>query len=114
MRISDWSSDVCSSDLGTAAVTPKATRRGRRAFSAPTFTGPRSQVRRRPSPAPVRNSKAASTSRSARGDRKSVVKGKSVQVRVDPGGRRIHKKTNQKQHEQHDPIATTQQPFTQT
>src|SRR3546814_15124945 len=33
----------------------------------------------------------------AAADRKSVVEGKSVSVRVDPGGRRICKKKNKKQ-----------------
>src|SRR3546814_3934519 len=68
MRISDWSSDVCSSDLSTSR-TPNgaACARGSRTIAASTPCG------------------------SGSGDRKSVVKGKSVSVRVDLGGRRIIK-----------------------
>src|SRR3546814_18343905 len=83
MRISDWSSDVCSSDLLDALHDPQhvghailemlafaviAQPHHRRAIA-------RQLVRRRPS-----------------GDRKSVVQGQSVSVRVDHGGRRISKK----------------------
>src|SRR3546814_14057441 len=94
MRISDWSSDVCSSDLcrGSRLRRRPADRR-------------RSQPR---SPAPVRRhvprqrSQARSDApgsrrawrRAARQDRKSVVSGKSVSVRVNLGGRRIIKKKN--------------------
>src|SRR3546814_20310472 len=77
MRISDWSSDVCSSDL-------------------PFFVGP---VRR------VRGALPHPTCQPAvgwcAGDRKSVVEGKSVSVRVDLGGRRIIKKKNETKHKNH-------------
>src|SRR3546814_21155280 len=66
MRISDWSSDVCSSDLPTRRDQPSRPARGRAG---------------RPAPTPRRAA-----------DRKSVVEGKSVSVRVDLGGRRIIKK----------------------
>src|SRR3546814_11433221 len=85
MRISDWSSDVCSSDLlagearylcpsrppgcrspGLAANAPASARRG----------AGEADPRRQPQS----------------GDRKSVGQGKSVSVRVDLGGRRIIKK----------------------
>src|SRR3546814_13148103 len=74
MRISDWSSDVCSSDLyytGPAAALclSCASTRSRQAISRP---------------AAMING----------ADRKSVVLGKSVSVRVDLGGRRLIKKTN--------------------
>src|SRR3546814_17374229 len=73
MRISDWSSDVCSSDLehrpaerpadaGDAADHPSL-------FADDGGGGP---------------------------DRKSVVKGKSVSVRVDLGGRRVIKNKSTK------------------
>src|SRR3546814_964917 len=64
VRISDWSSDVCSSDLpfNPYAVSKHA------AFEATV------------------------NFREAYGDRKSVVSGKSVSVRVDLGGRRTIKK----------------------
>src|SRR3546814_13312732 len=69
MRISDWSSDVCSSDLrGVAAV--EIQRRTLEILGT-------LQVERRQHPV---------------ADRKSVVSGKSVSVRVDLGGRRIIKK----------------------
>src|SRR3546814_15830512 len=72
MRISDWSSDVCSSDLGRGGVV----RAGDMACSS---ASPRRRAVRAPS-----------------ADRKSVVQGKSVSVRVELGGRRIiKKKTNQ-------------------
>src|SRR3546814_15943227 len=83
MRISDWSSDVCSSDLL-----------------------PRGRQLRQPLPAPHREGdRRCRDDLRDRGrrdrpvrrpgqDRKSVVKGKSVSVRVDLGGRRIIKKKN--------------------
>src|SRR3546814_15367022 len=98
MRISDWSSDVCSSDLA---------RNGPRIKSGVTREEGRteecystSQEKSRWSPAPIRALGRGSRSRSPkpepisppRVDRKSVVEGKSVSVRVDLGGRRIIKK----------------------
>src|SRR3546814_16010445 len=108
MRISDWSSDVCSSDLrrtplrllkalpqqrklcgrkpalrdgGPGTDRPRATRRQGIARA-----GQRTHLQRR-DPAPA-----------GRVDRKSVVEGKSVSVRVDLGGCRIiKKKTKAKQ-----------------
>src|SRR3546814_20217581 len=65
LRISDWSSDVCSSDLLAAAA-----RRGARPG-----------VRRAPPPLPW--------APRPRDERKRVVSGKSVSVRVHIGGRRI-------------------------
>src|SRR3546814_9935309 len=67
MRISDWSSDVCSSDLTCCSCWDRNSADG---LATP----------RRP------RSVMANT------DRKSVVLGKSVSVRVDLGGRRIIKK----------------------
>src|SRR3546814_871776 len=81
MRISDWSSDVCSSDLPIAG---NIDRRAARPFH------------RRPPDGGhlgtclVRSGRRASAVRVRRGgDRKSVVSGQSVSVRVDLGGRRI-------------------------
>src|SRR3546814_15615203 len=107
MRISDWSSDVCSSDLGTNA--------GLKRVSAGTEAASYTEllhVRRRfihkealrSATALVTNAVLAtrdqriwgeagtacasdSTKVGAWGDRKSVVSGKSVSVRVDLGGR---------------------------
>src|SRR3546814_11659877 len=87
MRISDWSSDVCSSDLVSLPHTCAASCSGASVMrrSATPFTqwlpaspGGGGAPARRDCP-PVR-------------DRKSVVSGKSVSVRVDLGGRRIIKK----------------------
>src|SRR3546814_16138695 len=79
MRISDWSSDVCSSDLVSPASAPPARR---------SAGGQRSAARdRRPPAAQPRDD----------GDRKSVGQGQSVSVRVGPGGRRIIQINNIKQ-----------------
>src|SRR3546814_12495114 len=105
MRISDWSSDVCSSDLqhrrnlaelplrhrhrdddrdheGDRALDRRG-RRGERAFTARReFVGEEEDEQR-----PEIDQ-----------DRKSVVEGKSVSVRVDIGGRRIIKKQRRKEY----------------
>src|SRR3546814_14965554 len=106
MRISDWSSDVCSSDLsrGPKAEAPASERvparkpewvqepewalvlenlRLRRRSGRSDWQG----LRR----SPVRSCRNASLTR----DRKGVVSGKSVSVRVDIGGRRIIKQKNE-------------------
>src|SRR3546814_12899464 len=110
MRISDWSSDVCSSDLAGAA--------GRGAGGQQIIDGglrdegpaqgavecahglgvaqrldavaaPRTGERH-PGADALRQVPAALLARNPQpGDRKSVVEGKSVSVRVDLGGRRI-------------------------
>src|SRR3546814_11093322 len=93
MRISDWSSDVCSSDLrrfNPAAGRGRAACLGRSARRAA-----RISWRRR-----VQQEKHSFHFRKQRLDlwahgsidRKSVVQGKSVSVREDLGGRRIIKK----------------------
>src|SRR3546814_6050317 len=78
MRISDWSSDVCSSDLARfhrelAEQFPDALYGSRRDFSA-------------------KLAGEFDAALATGSDRKRVVKGKSVSVRVDLGGRRIIKK----------------------
>src|SRR3546814_18194407 len=104
MRISDWSSDVCSSDLAferlmhvASVVTPNLpeleTLGGEAAILRPGchlvakggHAEGREIVDRLLSP--------GGRSRELR-DRKSVVSGKSVSVRVDLGGRRIINKKN--------------------
>src|SRR3546814_14535962 len=96
MRISDWSSDVCSSDLPRNHPRnhnrthlhplrhphrPPQIHRSRRR----PITKTRSQL----DPVPIlRPPTEPNTER----DRKRVVAGKSVSVRVDLGGRRINKK----------------------
>src|SRR3546814_13720492 len=83
--MSDWSSDVCSSDLmgrDPLALSTMPTRRVHgelhawRAAHGLAFLG-------------------------ADADRKSVVSGKSVSVRVDLGGRRIIKKTKKNHRAKH-------------
>src|SRR3546814_16105856 len=89
MRISDWSSDVCSSDLRDAA------RAGRNGCVRARATRRRSRVGRRP-----RANRGGCRGRGRRDgsqDRKSVVEGKSVSVRVDLGGRRIIKKKTRRE-----------------
>src|SRR3546814_13678483 len=110
MRISDWSSDVCSSDLlpqpcrrlddrqefrrGQARA---ADQRAVDVAGAEQFGGIVAVDRAAIEQAPVRRAGADA-------DRKSVVEGKSVSVRVALGGRSISKKQNTSpptQHNQH-------------
>src|SRR3546814_18466715 len=95
MRISDWSSDVCSSDLAELAEL-------RRAVNVPVAAGERCFSRfdianlvnaaavdvLQPDVAHIGGVKELVA-------RKSVVEGKGVSVRVDIGGRRIIKKKKQ-------------------
>src|SRR3546814_11187472 len=90
LRISDWSSDVCSSDLlraVEAVVAWRSTRSARRSTASGTPTRRAASAM----PASAAGSPSNSASVAAR-DRKSVVEGESVSVRVDLGGRRIIKK----------------------
>src|SRR3546814_4802457 len=80
MRISDWSSDVCSSDLRPA---PEGGR---------------------PS-SPARIASPSPSSQSGRSEERRV--GKSVSVRVDLGGRRIIKKKKKNQ-TKHKPVRNQQ------
>src|SRR3546814_20602414 len=86
MRISDWSSDVCSSDLRAGAGRPVQARR---------------LHRRRTVCAGRARQRAGRRHRRCPPDRKSVVEGKSVSVRVDLGGRRILKKKQTNHDEEH-------------
>src|SRR3546814_18850300 len=97
MRISDWSSDVCSSDLLDAINPQLAARMTQplvrwRKFDAGRGRAMTDALRRivdRPT-----LSKDVYEIASTALDRTSVVWGKSVSVRVDLGGRRIIKKKN--------------------
>src|SRR3546814_15175264 len=93
MRISDWSSDVCSSDLPLLRMieaTGPSSRHGRRAWAA------RVGLTSRPSFIACLGSRNQGTVETV-SDRKSAVEGKSVSVRVEHGGRRIMtKKKNKK------------------
>src|SRR3546814_11151859 len=109
MRISDWSSDVCSSDLsnqpfprpglplGPAPMTDGPTVTLAADFPAITLDDVRAAADRI-NGAVVRTPTLKSQTLSEMvGDRKSVVEGKSVSVRGDLGGRRIIKKKNNTQ-----------------
>src|SRR3546814_18539106 len=96
MRISDWSSDVCSSDLAAAHLRAQG--------EAAIFGrhGPWHALgadQRRASEFPPRPNDIGQARPLGDGeDRKSVVSGKSVSVRVDLGGVRIiQQKTTKKQ-----------------
>src|SRR3546814_16978802 len=100
MRISDWSSDVCSSDLSISLERPSCHRRmawplpcaGPRRLSG--LFGPRRSAWRpyRRLPDHLWDRHQGSPARFQTRDRKSGVEGKSVLVRVELGGRRIIKK----------------------
>src|SRR3546814_19206530 len=106
MRISDWSSDVCSSDLQRRAIAPPS---ALRAATSPWLRHREDRIL-----AKRRLTRAVDVEFLARaigirvrdepqhrsgniggiGDRKCVWEGKSVSVRVGLGGRRIIKKKN--------------------
>src|SRR3546814_12042319 len=101
MRISDWSSDVCSSDLLQAIVEKlrigRRLRRVARIANVEADIGIEADIAQCTADlffAPDKDRMAKP--RIAEGDRKSVVSGKSVSVRVELGGRRINKKTNER------------------
>src|SRR3546814_18192833 len=94
MRISDWSSDVCSSDLRIVLHRRVRgdPRQGPDGFECRDPVGRGRQLR--PISRPVlRHGVSMGT---ATIDRKSVVSGTSVSVRVDLGGRRIIKNKRKK------------------
>src|SRR3546814_12144904 len=101
MRISDWSSDVCSSDLlahkAMEEAADKTALEYGLAWVRPTLGNYVSHdliegLGRLPcEPAPMTEQEAQELGE-LEADRKSVVKGKSVSVSVDLGGRRILKK----------------------
>src|SRR3546814_11060467 len=100
MRISDWSSDVCSSDLALVELLDPArqvTDLHRAGIGDVDPLDPRGPGLVGQSGAVTLGARGehdrAFDERADVGDRKSVVEGKSVSVRVDLGGRRnIHKK----------------------
>src|SRR3546814_12672219 len=93
MRISDWSSDVCSSDL-CAAPRPDSARGWNRSWS-PTCCC----IRAAHSTSCSRRSRSGRTAPTSP-NRTSVVSGKSVSVTVDLGGRRILKQNTNIQQQQ--------------
>src|SRR3546814_12763044 len=116
MRISDWSSDVCSSDLiakasgsvaSTAAPPTLSDSTTMLHSSGESIRAPKSRSgqrsrglaskRGRRGTQPLRDGATRRAARPGK-DRKSVVQGKSVSVRVDLGGRRIIKKNKKYRH----------------
>src|SRR3546814_20499887 len=103
MRISDWSSDVCSSDLvADAAVDDhvvEAEIDGAIGGDAAADPGIASTVPQADTPQEQQDRRDGEDYRipvvRLERDRKSVVEGKSVSDRVDLGGRRIIKKKQQ-------------------
>src|SRR3546814_9093803 len=99
MRISEWSSDVCSSDLvmfcseSLATVSARTTigrSDGKVNFAAEATSGKASKTSKTSSK--MGFARNPFTTMLQNRDRKSVVEGKSVSVRVDLGGRRSIKK----------------------
>src|SRR3546814_13757599 len=104
MRISDWSSDVCSSDLqggrrGAFAILDLETGRALQ-LAEPAFLAGDAPAHRHDRDIDVGrvgrgkldlDDGVGALQRHDEADRKSVVSGKSVSVRVDLGGRRIIK-----------------------
>src|SRR3546814_15940569 len=90
MRISDWSSDVCSSDLAFSDAL------GAGGFDDILRLGRETDKEARAACALGEACENVGIGPPAEGgrDRKSVGEGKSVSVRVDLGGRRIIKKKN--------------------
>src|SRR3546814_15327928 len=99
MRISDWSSDVCSSDLFRPNGGGQCDNGSR--WDQCAERRPWRLYRFHSDDRPVRASEAGNAAAQCHGarDRKSVVWGKSVSVRVDLGGRRIIKKKKQQNKE---------------
>src|SRR3546814_16404022 len=83
MRISDWSSDVCSSDLWDSPA-PALRAKRRRIYDG------RPPPHRRPPPWPAPARRPPARRNRPRSEERR--EGKSVSIRVDPGGRRIIKK----------------------
>src|SRR3546814_16146587 len=103
MRISDWSSDVCSSDLlrHRAGETPMTPSSMTNPIANPGQFAAEADVRAMLHDPRIVAARAPIEMLFARGhgdripDRKSVVSGQSVSLRVDLGGRRIIKKKTQ-------------------
>src|SRR3546814_13820135 len=104
MRISDWSSDLCSSDLPLSRASFAPTGIGGEHTSCchtRTHVGEGLLAKTAAHPtcllADPPLSRASFAPTGIGGDRKSVVSGKSVSVRVEHGGLRILKKTKRRQ-----------------
>src|SRR3546814_12539178 len=107
MRISDWSSDVCSSDLtvepddkaATAAVDAPRAPVSASGYEPPVPQADSNTAVETPADHPTSPAPEPENVPTPPGDRKSGGEGKSVSVRVDLGGRRTIKKTKQKKSE---------------
>src|SRR3546814_19111233 len=95
MRISDWSSDVCSSDLLDERNHHGANQLTRRSLELTLIERHVEQHADQIDSVFVNRAEEGHFRVNAQlpGDRKSVVEGKRLSVRVDPGGRRIIKTT---------------------
>src|SRR3546814_11744392 len=89
MRISDWSSDVCSSDLNVYTKSQP----GKRFLRVLIVRDPKADLEGARQESDMIYRKYQDLGHEVV-DRKSVVSGKSVSVRVDLGGRRIFKQKN--------------------
>src|SRR3546814_18700739 len=99
MRISDWSSDVCSSDLAPDAEASPPAHRGHwheRLFHVRGFEGVDPMTDRLPADQCERLFEGETPLKVWRSEERRV--GKEVSVRVDLGGRRIIKKKKNKEH----------------
>src|SRR3546814_15066864 len=116
MRISDWSSDVCSSDLEPAQCRTQRRGAARRDRRLRRGVAVEDRVELRIAVGGLAEHIGVGVGR-RRGEqaegraRKSVVSGKSVSVRVDLGGRRIikkntHRHTHEQPKENHRPYTT--------
>src|SRR3546814_13232923 len=92
MRISDWSADVCSSDLPGAAQAPLPK------DSADLALARLDHFRNANGGSPTDEIRHEMQRAMSAQDRKRVVEGKSVSVRLDIGGRRNITKKNQAKH----------------
>src|SRR3546814_17234683 len=105
MRISDWSSDVCSSDLSVRAQRREILRHVDREGEAARLHALAAKDQRRVAGRQIGEHRAqiwhgdddqqrVEVGHAGPLDRKSVVQGTSVSVRIAIGGRRIKNKTN--------------------
>src|SRR3546814_11865515 len=93
MRISDWSSDVCSSDLLKQAQRTLADVRNECKFESERLASIRAERKQTEvNHRTLLSSHQEELAAAREQDRKSVVEGKGVSVRVDLGGRSIIKK----------------------
>src|SRR3546814_16125554 len=107
MRISDWSSDVCSSDLAGDAHCDADIGRLERGRVVDAIAGHRHGHTIALQGLDDAQLVLGIDTRVHREDRKSAVEGKSVSVRVDLGGRRIIKKKKQTRDNQRNKVKRT-------